>query len=63
MFVNLVGEAERVKLLTERGDEFHLFPRKNFAGGIVGIANDDRPGFVVEGGTQLVSVETPVGRA
>src|SRR6476469_7795359 len=48
MLVNLVGEAERVKLLTEAGDKLHLIASENFSGRIVWIADDDRLGFLIK---------------
>src|SRR5262245_65913360 len=40
VFVNLIGEAERIKLLTETGDEQHLLASENFARWISGITDD-----------------------
>ena len=63
VFVNFVSEAERVELLTESGDEFHLIARENFARWIIGITDDDRFSFVIECRAQLVVVEIPVRRS
>ena len=48
VLVNLIGEAECIELLTKSGNELHLFETKDFSRGIVGIANDDRFGLLVE---------------
>src|ERR1043166_10170765 len=63
VFVNLVSEAKRVELLTKAGDEFHFVARENFAGGIVGIADDDRSGLWIECRAKFVAIETPIRRA
>ena len=61
VFVDLVGETEGVELATESADEFHFFASENFAGWVVGIADDDRPGLGAERLAQLFRVEAPVG--
>src|SRR5215813_12573788 len=63
VLVNLVREAKRVELLTERCDEFHFGAREDLAGGIVGIAENDGAGLLIKSGSQLVSVEGPIGAA
>ncbi len=59
VFVNFIGEAERVKLLTESGDKLHFIAAEYLAGGVVGIADNDSSCLFVEGCAQLLLVEIP----
>src|SRR6185369_5343433 len=48
VFVDLVSETKRVKLLAESGDEFHFVTGENFSRRIIWVANNDCLGVFVE---------------
>jgi RND family efflux transporter MFP subunit len=62
VFVDLVGEAQRIEFLAKTGDVFHLVPGKDFARRIIRIANNDRFSFIAECRSQFVAVKTPIRR-
>ena len=57
MFVDLVGKAQYVKLLTEIRDEFQFVPGEYFSGRVVRVADDDRLGLFVESGPKFLAVK------
>jgi hypothetical protein len=61
VLVDLVGDRQRVPLLTLLRDEPQLVPREYLACGVVRRVDDDRARAIVEGRRQLLFVERPVG--
>ena len=57
VLVDLVSEAQRIKLFAQPGDEFHLVSCEDFSCRIVWIADYDRLCFFIEGGPKLVAIE------
>ena len=61
VLVDLVGDAERVELLAEPGDQLQLGAAEHLAAGIVRRVDDDRARPRREGGAELVGIDDEVG--
>ncbi len=60
VFVNLVGDGDRIPTLAQFGDEGQFVAREHLAGWVVGSVEDDGLRVGVECGSEMVSVEMPV---
>src|SRR5437773_326202 len=62
MLVDLIGNRYHIPFLTETRYKLELIFRKNLAGRIVRIADDNGFGIFVKRSQKLFSIKRPIGR-